>query len=69
MNPTLIKFGNNLKNLRQTQNLSTEKMAELCNLSHQEILEFEAGEVDVPFLMLIKIAECLNIPVGRLMDF
>lgn len=68
--PELLKFGERVRQLRQAQGVSQEKLAELAELHRTYIGGIERGERNVAFLNIVKIAKALNTSLCELLkDF
>jgi transcriptional regulator with XRE-family HTH domain len=68
--PDLIKFGERVRQLRQSQKVSQEKLAELAELHRTYIGGIERGERNVALLNILRIAKALNAsPCDLLKDF
>ncbi len=64
----LANFGARLKKIRREQNLSQEKLAEVCNLHRTYIGSAERGERNISILNLHKIANALGVEPGLLIE-
>ena len=53
-------FGENLKSVRKSNNLSQEMLADLLNIPQQRISEWECGKVQPTLYNLIKLIKVLN---------
>lgn len=62
----LIDFGNRLRILRTKKNLSQEKFADLTQLDRTYISGLERGKRNPSFIILLKLASCLNSPITDL---
>ena len=60
-NDYLKKFGKRIKELRNTRQLSQEKLAALCNLDRTYISGVERGKRNISLLNIKIISEALNI--------
>lgn len=67
-NSTVKIIQNNIKKYRLAKNLTQEKLAELCGISHDYISEIERGKKTPSLKRLILIAENLNVTLGQLAD-
>ena len=65
----LKKFGNHLKSLRKSKNLSLRKLAINCNIEHADIKRYENGDINMTFLTLVELAKGLGISNKELMDY
>lgn len=62
-------FGNNLKRLRESKNLTQEELAELIGVEYQTISRIETGLYFTSYENLQKIAQALNVTIADLFDF
>jgi transcriptional regulator with XRE-family HTH domain len=68
--PDLVKFGERVRQLRQSAEVSQEKLAELAELHRTYIGGIERGERNVALLNILKLAKALNAsPSELLKDF
>jgi transcriptional regulator with XRE-family HTH domain len=58
--PDLLKFGERVRHLRQSQGISQEKLAELSELHRTYIGGIERGERNVALLNILRIARALR---------
>lgn len=65
----LIAFGNHLKKLRKSKNLSLRKLALNCEIDHADIKKYENGGRNMTFLTMIEFAKGLDISLKELLDF
>lgn len=65
----LLQFGKHIKELRQQQNLSQEKLAFIAGLDRTYISGIERGKRNVSLINLFKIAKSLNIPAHETISF
>ena len=61
MNDITLMFGKRIRSLRQAQNISQEKLAELCGLHPTYIGQIERGEKSPTLDSIYKLAEGDNI--------
>ena len=61
-----IKFGRNVRRLREERGHSQEELADLCNLDRTYIGGVERGERNVSLVNIIRIASGLKIPAAEL---
>jgi len=54
-------FGSNLKKIRNDQNLTREKLAEIADVSADQIYKLESGNSFVSASMLEKLSNVLNV--------
>ena len=65
-NSTVKIIQDNIRKYRLANNLTQEKLAELCDISHDYISEIERGKKTPSLKRLILIAEKLNVSLGQL---
>lgn len=65
--PRLV-FGKRVRELREEQNLSQERLAELCELHRNYVGGIERGERNVSLLNIVKLAHGLNVKPARLIE-
>jgi transcriptional regulator with XRE-family HTH domain len=68
-NDILKRFGQRLKALRKARALSQEELAEKAGFSRSYYTEIERGKRNVSILNIVKLAECLEVPLQTLLDF
>lgn len=54
-------IGSRIKGLRTNRHISQEQMARLLNTSRQRYARLENGQVDISFVLIKKIADCLGV--------
>lgn len=64
----LEKLGEKLRTFRLTKNISQEKFAEISNLDRTYISGLERGKRNPSFLILKKLATCLEISPNDLFN-
>ena len=64
----LIAFGTTIRDIRQSQNISQEKFAEICGLHRTYISDIELGKRNVSLENIEKIAFALNITLPDLFE-
>lgn len=64
----LERLGNKLRRFRLEKNISQEKLAEITNLDRTYISGLERGKRNPSFLIIKKLAECLDINPNDLFD-
>ena len=65
----LKKFGKNLKQIREGQELSQEELAYESDLDISQIGRIERGEVNTSLCVIQRIARALKIEMKNLLDF
>lgn len=63
----LIRFGNKVKELRKSQNLSQEDLADAAGLHRTYIGMIERAEKNITLINIEKIAKALNTPINNLL--
>lgn len=66
---TLKKFGANLRMLRKEKDLSIRQLSHLCKVDYSKIGEIERGRVNLTLLTMKELAQALDVPPSRLLDF
>jgi transcriptional regulator with XRE-family HTH domain len=64
----LVKFGNQVKEIRESIGLSQEELAELCGLHRTYIGSVERGERNLSLVNISKISKALNIDSSKLLE-
>lgn len=65
----IVKIGANIKRIRESRQMSAEKLAELSGVSRQTIYSIEYGKVpEVAYFHLLKIATALGVKFEELSD-
>ena len=62
----LIKFGETVRNLRQSKQISQEQFADLCGLHRTYISDIELGKRNVSLENIEKIAKALDLTISQL---
>jgi transcriptional regulator with XRE-family HTH domain len=65
----LKAFGEHLKLIRQSKNISQEKLGNLINVPQSTIGRIERGESNPNLCLLITIAKVLEVDIKNLVDF
>lgn len=65
----LIKLGQNIKTFRKKKNLSQNEFAEMINFSREHLACIETGKEYISLRKLFLIADTLEIPLTKLIDF
>jgi transcriptional regulator with XRE-family HTH domain len=65
----ILKFGNNLKRLRNLKDLSQEKLAYDADIPINQIGRIERGEINTTISTLNSIAKALKIHPKELLNF
>jgi transcriptional regulator with XRE-family HTH domain len=64
----MSQTGDRLKELRQERHLSQERLARMAELAVRTVARVEAGEGEVKFVTLQRLAKALDLPVTALVD-
>lgn len=64
--PSLVKIGNQIRELRTSKGLSQEAFADKVGLDRSYMGGIERGERNIASINLIRIAKGLNVEVGEL---
>ena len=59
--PSLTKFGENIRRLREMKGISQEKLAELSGLHRTYVGGVERGERNVGLINLVRLARALGV--------
>ncbi|NOT74953.1 MAG: helix-turn-helix transcriptional regulator [Cyclobacteriaceae bacterium] len=65
----LIKMGLHLRQLRESQGISQEQLAADAEIPYSTVNEIEAGKTNPTIASLMAIAEALDMPLSKLLDF
>ena len=68
MNDVLIRFGQNLRKIRERVGISQEKLAELAGLHRTYVSSVERGERNISLLNIDRLAKALAVPMAKLMQ-
>jgi len=63
------KFGERLKDIRQSKNLSLRVMAANCDLDDSQISKIENGKKNIQLSTIFELAKGLGIEPKELLDF
>lgn len=63
---SLKKFGERLREVRKTKNLSQEQLADLCELDRTYVGGIERGERNVSLINILKLASSLEVETSTL---
>ncbi|WP_429962060.1 helix-turn-helix domain-containing protein [Enterococcus sp. AZ083] len=58
----------NIRSIREDNDLTQQKMAELLNVSQNTYSQYESGKIEWTASSLIKIADYFNVSVDYLLD-
>tara|TARA_R110002050_G_scaffold54303_1_gene122899 strand:+ start:344 stop:625 length:282 start_codon:yes stop_codon:yes gene_type:complete len=62
-------FGENLKKIRKTKNLSFRKLAIRCNIDYSDISKIEKGKRNIQLSTIFELAKALSVHPKELFDF
>ncbi len=65
--PALVSLGVAIRQIRQSQNISQEKLALLAEVDRSYVGRVERGDNNVAILTLLKLASALDINLEKLM--
>jgi transcriptional regulator with XRE-family HTH domain len=68
-NVFLIKFGENLRKIRESTGQSQRALATLCTIDHSDISKIEKGERNITILTVLELATTLSVKPKKLLDF
>jgi len=68
LNDVLIRFGQNLRKIRERVGISQEKLAELAGLHRTYVSSVERGERNISLLNIDRLAKALAVPMAKLMQ-
>ncbi len=64
-----MKFGKNLKNIRQNKKITQEKLAELAGIDRSYLSEVERGIKNISLTKIEAIANALDVKIYELLNF
>ena len=56
-------IGNKIKNLRKERGLTQSNLAEILNITYQQVQKYESGRSNINISKLIEICKALKIPI------
>ena len=65
----IIMFGKRLRFVRQSKDLSMEKLAALSCFEYSQISRIELGQINTSLDTIFKLAKALNVDAKELFDF
>lgn len=68
MSDSIIRLGKRVRHLRQSKNLTQEKLAELSGISGKYVGDLERGEANVSIQVLEQVATSLQVTISDLLD-
>jgi DNA-binding XRE family transcriptional regulator len=66
LNDVLIRFGQNLRTIRETAGISQEKLAEEAGLHRTYVSSVERGKRNISLLNIARLAKALGVPMAKL---
>lgn len=67
MSDIAIRFGENLRKIRQRVGISQEKLAELAGLHRTYVSSIERGQRNISLENIERLAKALAVPLAKLM--
>lgn len=64
-----IKFGENLRNLRESKNISLLKLSYNCSIDESKISKIEHGKFNITLSTILELAKGLEVHPKKLFDF
>lgn len=65
----LIKFGANLKKIREEKGLSLRQLSYNCKVDYSKIAQMEKGLINPTLITLVELAKGLEVSQWELMEF
>ena len=65
----IIKFGNNLRKIRESKKITMQALADTINVEYSQISRIERGVINTSIGLIYEIAQALNIDVKELFNF
>ena len=65
----LVAFGENLKMIRKSQNLTQNELADLAKIGRSQIIRIEQGQINTTISTILVLARALEVPAKDLLDF
>ncbi|WP_371878169.1 helix-turn-helix domain-containing protein [Chitinophaga nivalis] len=65
----LVRFGANLRRIRQEKQLSLRQLSYLCKVDYSKIGAMERGEINITLLTIKELALGLDVPPSMLLNF
>jgi len=66
LNDVLIRFGQNLRAIRERAGISQEKLAEEAGLHRTYVSSVERGQRNISLLNIARLAKALDVPMSKL---
>lgn len=67
--PTLQKFGEHVRQLRERTGLSLRELSYRCNIDNSKISKIEQGKVNITLLTVLELSAGLGLPPAELLNF
>lgn len=64
-----IKVGQNIRKIREGENISQQELAALCNFEKSNMSRIEAGRTNLTLKTLLSISMALSVSIKELVDF
>lgn len=64
----LKKFGENLKKIRKSKELSLRELSSLCSVDFGDISKIESGKINITILTVLELARALEVQPKKLFD-
>ena len=64
-----ILFGNNLKKIRESKNLSFRKLAQHCDIDYSNLNKIEKGKINISLSTILELTKGLGIHPKELFEF
>jgi len=68
-NKYLLKFGKNLKRIRNGKKISQRKLAAKSKIDDSKISKIEKGQINITFTTVLALAKGLEVPPLNLLDY
>ena len=65
----LVKLGLHIRRIRESQGMSQEQLAADAEIPYSSVNEIEAGKTNPTIASLMALAEALDTPLSKLLDF
>ena len=65
----LISLGRNITNFRKQKGMTTQALADECDMEKSNLIPIEKGRINTTALTLLKIANALKVDVKDFFDF
>ena len=64
-----ILFGENLKRIRESKNLSFRKLAQRCDIDYSNLNKIEKGKINISLTTVLELSKGLDVHPKELFDF